>query len=179
MSEEFTLYRGASDATYVVGFRCAHRGTQLSLGWVEGDCIRCFYHGWKYDGTGQCVEQPAENESFASKVKIRSYPTQEYLGLVFAYLGDGAAPPFPRYPQLETEGVVDVSSYIRHCNYFNTLENGVDQAHVPFTHSKSNFTRFGLNWDIPKITAEETEYGVAMYGTRSNGVVTGKPLPHA
>ncbi|HVH90292.1 MAG TPA: hypothetical protein VM783_02770, partial [Candidatus Acidoferrum sp.] len=123
-----------------------------------------------YDGTGQCVEQPAENESFASKVKIRSYPTHEYLGLIFAYLGEGMAPPFPRYPQLETEGVVDVSSYIRHCNYFNTLENGVDQAHVPFTHAKSNFTKFGLNWDIPKITAAETEYGVAMYGTRSNGV---------
>jgi 5,5'-dehydrodivanillate O-demethylase len=55
MSEEFTLYRGASGATYVVGFRCAHRGTQLSLGWVEGDCIRCFYHGWKYDGTGNAL----------------------------------------------------------------------------------------------------------------------------
>ncbi|HSE84906.1 MAG TPA: Rieske 2Fe-2S domain-containing protein [Candidatus Binatia bacterium] len=170
MSEEFTLYRGESGAPYVVGFRCAHRGTQLSVGWVEGDCIRCFYHGWKYDGTGQCVEQPAEDESFASKVKIRSYPTQEHLGLVFAYLGEGAAPRFPRYPQLEAEGVVDVSSYIRHCNYFNTLENGVDQAHVPFTHAKSNFTKFGLNWDIPKITAEETEYGVAMYGTRADGV---------
>ena len=95
------------------------------------------------------------NESFASKVKIRSYPTHEYLGLIFAYLGEGIAPPFPRYPQLETEGVVDVSSYIRHCNYFNTLENGVDQAHVPFTHAKSNFTKFGLNWNIPKITAEK------------------------
>jgi len=170
MNDEFTLYRGASGSPYVVGFRCAHRGTQLSIGWVEGECIRCFYHGWKYDGTGQCIEQPAENESFASKVRIRSYPTQEYLGLIFAYLGEGMAPPFPRYPQLEAEGVVDVTSYIRHCNYFGTLENGVDQAHVPFTHAKSNFTKFGLNWDIPKITAEETEYGVAMYGTRSDGI---------
>jgi 5,5'-dehydrodivanillate O-demethylase oxygenase subunit len=63
-----------------------------------------------------------------------------------------------------------VSSYSRQCNYFNTLENGVDQAHVPFTHAKSNFTKFGLNWDIPKITAAETDYGVAMYGTRANGI---------
>jgi 5,5'-dehydrodivanillate O-demethylase oxygenase subunit len=170
MGEEFTLYRGDSGTPYVVDFRCAHRGTQLSVGWVEGECIRCFYHGWKYDGTGQCVEQPAEEESFAAKVKIRSYPTKEYLGLVFAYLGQGAAPPFIRYPQLEAEGVVEVSSYVRQCNYFNTLENGVDQVHVPFTHAKSNFTKFGLNWDIPKISAEETDYGVAMYGRRSNGI---------
>ena len=63
-----------------------------------------------------------------------------------------------------------MSSYTRHCNFFGTLENGVDQAHVPFTHAKSNFTKFGLNWDIPKITAEETEYGVAMYGTRADGI---------
>ena len=55
MGESFTLYRGASGSPYVVDFRCAHRGTQLSVGWVEDDCIRCFYHGWKYDGTGQCV----------------------------------------------------------------------------------------------------------------------------
>jgi 5,5'-dehydrodivanillate O-demethylase oxygenase subunit len=170
MGEDFTLYRGESGTPYIVDFRCAHRGTQLSVGWVEGECIRCFYHGWKYDGTGQCVEQPAEEESFAAKVKIRSYPTREYLGLVFAYLGQGAAPVFIRYPRLEAEGVVEVSSYVRQCNYFNTLENGVDQVHVPFTHAKSNFTKFGLNWDIPKITAEETDYGVAMYGTRSNGI---------
>jgi len=170
MSEDFTLYRGESGAAYIVDFRCAHRGTQLSLGWVEQDCIRCFYHGWKYDGSGQCVEQPAEDESFAQKIKIRSYPTYEYLGLIFAYLGDEAAPPFPRYSELEEEGVIDVGSYVRYCNYFNTLENGIDQAHVPFTHAKSNFTKIGLNWDIPKITAEETEYGIAMYGTRSNGV---------
>jgi 5,5'-dehydrodivanillate O-demethylase oxygenase subunit len=170
MSEDFTLYRGESGVPYIVDFRCAHRGTQLSLGWVEQDCIRCFYHGWKYDGSGQCVEQPAEDESFAQKIKIRSYPTYEYLGLIFAYLGDEAAPPFPRYSELEDEGVIDVGSYVRYCNYFNTLENGIDQTHVPFTHAKSNFTKFGLNWDIPKITAEETTYGVAMYGTRANGV---------
>jgi 5,5'-dehydrodivanillate O-demethylase len=170
MGESFTLYRGASGSPYVVDFRCAHRGTQLSVGWVEDDCIRCFYHGWKYDGSGQCVEQPAENESFAQKITIRSFPTREYLGLIFTYFGAGAAPPFPRCPELEEEGELDVGTYLRRCNFFNTLENGVDQTHVPFTHAKSNFTKFGLNWDIPRITAEETNYGVAMYGTRSNGI---------
>src|SRR5262245_35631718 len=169
MGEDFTLFRGESGAAYVIDFRCAHRGTQLSVGSVEEDCIRCFYHGWKYDGTGQCVEQPAEDESFAKKIKIRSCPTQEYLGLIFAYFGDGTAPPFPRYPELQGDGEIDVNTYVRYCNFFGTLENGVDQAHVPFTHAKSNFTKFGLNWDIPKITAEETDYGVAMYGTRANG----------
>src|SRR5256885_1220571 len=85
-NEDFTLYRGESGAPHVVAFRCAHRGTQLSTGWVEGDCLRCFYHGWKYDASGQCTEMPAEDPGFPPKVGIASYPTEEYLGLIFAYL---------------------------------------------------------------------------------------------
>src|ERR1051325_4929066 len=46
MGENFTLYRGQSGEVYVLDFRCAHRGTQLSTGWVEGDNLRCRYHGW-------------------------------------------------------------------------------------------------------------------------------------
>src|ERR671926_500887 len=92
VGEDFTLYRGEAGTAHVVAYRCAHRGTQLSTGWVEGDCIRCFYHGWKYDQTGQCVEMPAEDPSFPPKVQIASYPTQEYLGIIFAYLGEGEPP---------------------------------------------------------------------------------------
>src|SRR5438270_11130358 len=134
MSEDFTLYRGEDGTPHLVAFRCAHRGTQLSTGWVEGDCIRCFYHGWKYDGAGQCVEQPAEDAGFASKVKIGSYPTEEYLGLIFAYLGDGDAPPLPRYPEFEAPGVLLADLYTRQCNYFQHLENGVDEVHLAFVH---------------------------------------------
>src|SRR5438046_7161708 len=49
LGEDFTLYRGESGDVHAVAFRCAHRGTQLSTGWVEGDTIRCFYHGWVSD----------------------------------------------------------------------------------------------------------------------------------
>src|SRR5688572_25989509 len=103
MSEDFTIYRGESGTAHLVAFRCAHRGTQLSTGWVEGDEIRCFYHGWKYDGSGQCVEQPAEDATFAAKVKIKSYPTQAYAGLVFAYFGEGEPPPMSRHWELERD----------------------------------------------------------------------------
>jgi phenylpropionate dioxygenase-like ring-hydroxylating dioxygenase large terminal subunit len=61
MSENFTLYRGEGGTAHVVAFQCAHRGLQLSVGWVEDDCIRCRYHGWKYDATGQCIEYEDEN----------------------------------------------------------------------------------------------------------------------
>ena len=185
MSEDFTLYRGDDGTPHLVDARCAHRGTQLSTGWVEGDCIRCFYHGWKYDGAGQCVEQPAEDASFAGKVKIQSYPTQEYLGLVFAYLGEGttrrdaeyyerhaarvAAPPLPRYPELEADGVLDVWSYTRGCNYFNNLENSLDLAHIGFVHRAGTGSFDGVT-DSPKVfEAAETGWGIEYYVEHPSG----------
>jgi 5,5'-dehydrodivanillate O-demethylase len=176
MGEDFTLYRGEGPgegvATSVGGnvhalaFRCAHRGTQLSTGWVEGDNLRCFYHGWMYDGAGQCVEQPAEPEPFCQRIRIRSYPVQEYLGLIFAYLGEGEPPPMLRFPEFEREGILENSSYTRMCNYFNQLESNMDEVHVAFVHRASAFTDTGLNQDIPMISGEETDYGVVKHGHR-------------
>jgi 5,5'-dehydrodivanillate O-demethylase len=163
MSENFTLYRGQTGMPHIVAFRCAHRGTQLSAGWVEDDCIRCFYHGWKYDSSGQCVEQPGEDPSFKSKIKIRSYPTEEYLGLIFVYLGEGAAPPLPRYPDLDAGGIVHVLlSEEWPCNYFNRLDNLGDPVHVPFTHRESR-SRIGIDVVVPdRLIAEESDVGIKL-----------------
>jgi nitrite reductase/ring-hydroxylating ferredoxin subunit len=71
MGEDFTLYRGDSGKPHVVEFRCPHRQSTLSAGWVEDDCIRCRFHGWKFDASGQCVEQPAEKEAFTEKIRMQ------------------------------------------------------------------------------------------------------------
>ena len=169
MDEWFTLYRGEGGSPYLVEDRCPHRGTQLSLGWVEGECIRCFYHGWMYDGSGACVEQPAEKEAFAAKIRLRAYPVEEYLGLVFAYLGEGDAPPLPRYPELEDEsiGPLMVRPADAPCNYFQRVENDVDEVHVQFVH-KGIAERVDMR-AVPHITAEETEYGFDRVSVRDDG----------
>src|ERR1700760_3109136 len=79
MGEELVLYRGEDGLTSLMQLRCAHRSLALDYGRVEGECIRCPYHGWKYDRSGQCLEQPAEPDgsAFHSKIKLRSYRTQE------------------------------------------------------------------------------------------------------
>jgi 5,5'-dehydrodivanillate O-demethylase len=163
LGEDFTLYRGESGRLHAVAFRCAHRGTQLSTGWVEGDCIRCFYHGWKYDHTGQCVEMPAEDPSFPPKVKIKSYPLQEYLGLIFVYLGEAAPPPLPRYPAVEaTDGLLEVATLTNRFNYYHRLENSCDLVHVAFVHGDSQFADSGFV-GVPRIAAcAENEYGILM-----------------
>src|SRR5579871_2047258 len=130
MSEDFTLYRGEGGDVHLLAFRCAHRGTQLSTGWVEGDNLRCFYHGWVYGPDGQCTEQPAEPEPFCQRIKIRSYPTEEYLGLIFVFMGEGEAPEFPRLPEFEhPEYVNELSMLMWPGNYFTQLDNSVDEGH--------------------------------------------------
>ena len=170
MSVDYTLYRGESGRAQVIDYRCPHRGAQMHLGWVEGDDIRCIYHGWRYDCTGQCVEQPAEDSSFAAKVRIGTYPTREYMGLIFTYFGEGNPPQFPPYPGERLDAIVDLWNVETvPCNYFQCFENSMDEVHVAFVHrpggSHKNIQ------DLPIVGAEETDWGMLRTGTRANGKV--------
>jgi 5,5'-dehydrodivanillate O-demethylase len=185
MSEDFTLYRGETGEAHLVAFRCAHRGTQLSTGWVEGDDLRCFYHGWKYSADGQCIEQPAEPEPFWNRIRIRSYPTQEYLGLIFVYFGEGAEPPrestsgrttgdgqiqppeFPRYPVFDEFKGVRLTSClgIWPCNFFNQIDN--DPIHPSFVHRQH-----GAKPPM-HVESREAEYGMDNDTHHPDGDVSG------
>ena len=165
LNEYFTAYRGDDGAAHLVADACPHRQTQLFLGWVEGSDIRCFYHGWKFDPKGNCVEQPAESEAYKHRIRIRGYPTREYLGLVFAYLGEGEAPAFPLMPEIDA--VKDTVLYNRHpvpCNFFQRVENDMDELHLHFVHKVST-DEVGLV-EFPEIDVTETEYGILRKGIR-------------
>lgn len=159
LGERFTIYRGEDGTAHVVDYRCPHRGTPLSLGWVEGDALRCRYHGWKFDRAGQCVEQPNEDRPFCARIKARSFPTETYAGLVFAYLGEGDPPAFPRYPDLERPGVIITDPVeVLPCTFWNRFDN--DHTHIPWVH-RATALRRGRN-DLLVIrheTMEETPYG--------------------
>jgi 5,5'-dehydrodivanillate O-demethylase oxygenase subunit len=170
LGEEFTLFRGKNGAAHVIAPYCAHRGLRLSVGRVEGDGLSCFYHGWTYDGKGQCIAQPAEKRSFADKVRIASYPTQEYLGLIFCYFGEGAPPELPRLSVYEDNTFHEIRESRRDWSCFSQLENSVDEVHFAFTHRKSKFTDVGLNDELPDLEAEETDYGILRIGKRGNEV---------
>ncbi|HXP93155.1 MAG TPA: Rieske 2Fe-2S domain-containing protein [Candidatus Binatia bacterium] len=167
MSQNFTLYRGEGGEVHCIDLHCAHRGTQLAAGWVEGDCIRCPYHGWKYDGTGQCVEQPLEGResTYYQKVKIGGYPARDYLGAIFVYFGEGKPPEFPRYPEWENAKLVVPLMNTRPCNFFQNVENYVDEGHLAFTHRTSAFTQAALD-KLPTLSAEETPWGVTCVAMR-------------
>ena len=171
-SEDLTLYRGDSGKAYLVGARCAHRCTVLYTGWVQDEQIRCMYHGWRYDGTGRCTEMPAEKNPKLSEVKIAGYPTQEYGGLIFAYMGPGAAPPFelPKKPAFErADGLRLARGQEWNCNWFQMVENSLDAVHVSFVHVKGVVGTFGaaVTTAIPELEYFETDAGIRQVATRS------------
>lgn len=172
MSEDLTLYRGESGKPYLVGSHCLHRLTLLHTGWVEGDEIRCMYHGWKYNGSGRCVHRPAEAAPLSDKTRIAGYPTHEYAGLIFAYMGPGEAPEFnlPRSDALERPtdlGFARTESWP--CNWFQHVENSLDPVHVSFAHMAGRVGEFGraITEVIPELHYEETDAGIKQTAVRS------------
>ncbi|WP_319454723.1 MULTISPECIES: Rieske 2Fe-2S domain-containing protein [unclassified Mycobacterium] len=170
LHEELTLYRGEDGGAHVIAGRCAHRGVPLSVGIVEGDCVRCRYHGWQYDQSGQCVDQPAEPKSFAAKVQIASYPVEEYFGFIWTYLGESPVPELPRWPELDEFGRFHIVE-LRKWNYFHDLENTVDDVHQFWVHADGVYQDDGNAGKMPEITAESTDFGLTQSSLFDNGFV--------
>lgn len=165
LGEMFTIFRGEDGAPQVVAHRCPHRGTQLSVGWVEKDTIRCRYHGWRFDRSGQCVEMPGNSAEFAKSMKIPSYPTVERMGLVYAYFGGDNPPEFP-FPDFIGEGIIETRVQDTGCNFFQGYENDWDLYHGAWTH------RTGAIHPEPDPVSsfEELEASVVLRNLLSNGL---------
>ena len=178
MSEDVTLYRGESGELHAVQAYCPHRATLLSTGWVEGETIRCRYHGWRFGPDGSCVEVPAGDEVARRAAHVHVYPVQEYLQLIFIYMGDGQAPPMKRYPDFERPGFLEASKLIEDwpCNFFNRVDNASDIMHVQFTHREAIRRSNGFQWrgQMATNTSQETDYGVC-----STEVRPGRPISYA
>lgn len=171
LGEELTVYRGANGEAHLVGARCAHRRTVLHTGWIEGDEIRCMYHGWKFDASGQCTERPAERDAGLPNVRIPAYPVHEYCGFIFAYLGKGPAPAFelPRKDAFEQAGAIVVARVeIWPCNWLQLVENSLDAVHVSFVHQKGRIGTFGqlITEAVPELEYVETEAGIRQIAMR-------------
>ena len=136
LGEDLVLFR-REGGWGLVGRFCAHRGVDLSFGRLEDGGLRCLYHGWLYGSDGRCLEQPAEPEhsTFASRVRIPSYPCEERNGIVFAYLGEGEPPPFPAYDCFTAPDAYTFAfKGLWECNWLQGVEGGIDPSHVSFLH---------------------------------------------
>jgi phthalate 4,5-dioxygenase oxygenase subunit len=159
LSERLLAFRDSAGRLGLIDEFCAHRGISLWFGRNEEAGLRCPYHGWKYDVTGQCIEVPSEPEEsgFCKRIKLKSYPLVEFGGVLWTYMG--APETQPPLPEWEFAKVLDaqrfVSKRIQESNWLQAMEGGIDSSHVSFLH------RGDLNSDPLFRGARGNQYNLA------------------
>jgi phthalate 4,5-dioxygenase oxygenase subunit len=138
LAESLLAFRDSQGRYGLISEFCAHRGVSLWFGRNEEGGIRCAYHGWKYDVTGQCIDVPSEpsENGFCQRIKLTGYPLVEQGGVLWTYMG----PPErqPPLPQFEFSLVPPAQTYTskrwQECNWLQAMEGGIDSSHVSFLH---------------------------------------------
>jgi len=139
LSERMIAFRDSEGRYGLIDEFCAHRGVSLWFGRNEHGGIRCPYHGWKYDFTGQCVEVPSEpvESGFCQKIKLTGYPLVKIGDVLWTYMGPTEhKPPLPEweFARVPAEQTF-TSKRLQECNWMQAMEGGIDSSHVSWLHS--------------------------------------------
>jgi vanillate O-demethylase monooxygenase subunit len=140
LDEPIVVYRKSDGDLVALQDRCCHRFAPLSLGKIEGDALRCMYHGLKYAPSGQCIEIPGQSK-IPPQARVRSYPIVDQYSGAWIWMGD---------PQLADEALIpefvgiDDPRWVMkpgrmdyNANYLLINDNLLDLSHIPFLHRKS------------------------------------------
>jgi nitrite reductase/ring-hydroxylating ferredoxin subunit len=159
LSERLIAIRDSEGRYGLIDEFCAHRGVSLWFGRNEDGGLRCAYHGWKYDVTGQCIEVPSEPEEsgFCAKIKLAGYPLVKIGDVLWTHMGDPASrPPLPEWEFVRVPSEQTFTSKRwEECNWLQALEGGIDSSHVSWLHSG------GLKNDPLFKGAKGNEYNLA------------------
>ncbi len=168
------LYRRQDGRLVALEDRCLHRMAPLSRGQVEGDAIRCLYHGFKFSADGQCVEIPGQ-DMIPARACLRSYPVQEDGSWVWVWMGDPArADPALIAPSKALDDpawVLKTGHMDYDANYELINDNLLDLTHLTYVHAAS----FGADeaWSRNRPRVETLPNGVRS----SRWIVNSPPIP--
>lgn len=181
LGEDLILYKDRGGVYGLIDPFCPHRRMSMIYGIPEDRGLRCAYHGWCYDETGQCIEQPyeeAEGDSrFKEKIRIKAYPVREQAGLLMAYLGPEPAPLLPAWDVYTMPNMLrDIGYAMLPCNWLQCQENSLDPVHLEWLHSA--FTNYVLErLERPDRVKQKTHvkigFDVFEYGIVKRRVVAG------
>lgn len=191
LGERLVLFRQPSGALGLIGRHCPHRGADLAFGRLEDGGLRCPFHGWKFDCTGQCLEQPAEPDDSIMHRHVRAvnYPVTERNGVIFAWMGIGKPAPLPALDCFNApDSHVFAFKGLWDCNWLQALEVGIDPAHASFLHrflvdedpakgygqqfrgsvadSEIPMTQLLRDYPRPELKIEDTDHGLRLTALR-------------
>jgi phthalate 4,5-dioxygenase oxygenase subunit len=173
---DLVVFRDSEGRVGVLDELCPHRHVSLALGRNENGGLRCLYHGWKMDVAGTVLEMASEPaaSTLTQKVKHGAYPTREWGGMVWTYLGPADAIPefVPPAWAPTADAAVSIAKVLIPCNWAQILEGAIDSAHSSSLHSSDMVpARVGSaeannkNWlrpstdKAPRMQVQRTSYG--------------------
>jgi phenylpropionate dioxygenase-like ring-hydroxylating dioxygenase large terminal subunit len=191
LGEEFVAFRNTNGQVGFLDEYCCHRSASLALGRVEGNGIRCIYHGWKFAADGTVLDTPnVEDPKFKERFKARAFPVREAGGLIWVYLGPKEKePPFLDWHwfHLPVSNRL-VVTYVADCNYVQVQEALLDSSHLTILHTDGmtqsatddlTFAKQVVTMQFnaaPRIEAEDTQFGVHYAAMRPNPAGDGKTM---
>ena len=165
---DFVAFRDSNGDAHCLSNVCVHRGGSLAGGLChqEDNTIACPYHGWRYNGSGKCIQIPSlgPGSKIPARAKVDSYPVEEKYGIVFAFLGDLSEkdrPPLYEIEEYSAEGwranktiTIDINY-----NYERSIENGLDPAHNEFIHPTHGFEGTKNDYKVNPTQITDTDWG--------------------
>ncbi len=165
LGHHFALWRDSKGKVRCISDTCTHRGGSMGDGRVRGDCVECPYHGWTFDGDGNCVRLPSlgPNARIPERTRIDSYPVEEKYGLIWVFLGD--------LPEAERPPIIEIAEYGNpqwrtiilsadwNIDYKRSIENTIDPAHNEFTHPTHGFLGVREDYHVEDFKVEDTAWG--------------------
>ena len=148
LGKELAIFRNFKKQLIAVDAYCPHMGAHLAEGRVEGEGIRCFFHNWKFDCEGKCIEVPCLNKSLPVNLKV--HPVAEKYGMIWVWTGKSTPKPLPLIPELEKEEceVIVAGSFTKNCHPHILTVNAIDSHHFNTVHNlplEINFDKEELN----------------------------------
>jgi phenylpropionate dioxygenase-like ring-hydroxylating dioxygenase large terminal subunit len=146
LMQDFVVFRDSQGKAHCLSNTCVHRGGSMADGKIVGDHMQCPYHGWQFDGGGQCKRIPSLgiNATIPGRTRIDAYPVQELYGLIFAFLGDlpeAERPPVLAVKEWGQPGWRTTLQHFPIAGYYErSIENGVDPAHNEYVHDTHGFS---------------------------------------
>jgi len=151
---------------------CLHRGTRLSLGKIDGDALRCPYHGWTYNIDGQCIRMPAHlDQKPSAKARVQTYRVEERYGWIWVTPRQTATeiPVFPEWDDPSYRKIF-CGPYAYKAAAPRAVENFLDVAHFPFVHE-------GFLGDPGHTEMADYEVSVADDGITASDIRVWQPDP--
>lgn len=176
LGEDLVAFRDSEGKVGLIDEMCPHRRASLVFGRNEGGGLRCLYHGWKMDVAGNVVDMSSEpaGSELKNKIKHKAYPTVEWAGVVWAYMGPKEEQPEFQPPAWAPKATtkVSIAKIVIPCNWAQILEGAIDSAHSSSLHSSDmvparvdSAKATSVNWlrpstdKAPRLQSQSTGYG--------------------